>query len=57
MDGVANIASDEIEPTPNFACGIDTSNLLGMAIRKDGVTSLLDIDRVVDGDALSPIAR
>ena len=57
VDEVANITADEIEPPPNFACGIDTSTILGMAKRKEGVTSLLDIDRVVDGDLLPNVVR
>lgn len=57
VDEVANISADEIEPTPNFANGIDTSTILCMAKRKEGVTSLLDIDRVVDGEGLHLTAR
>lgn len=57
VDEVANITAEEIEPTPNFACGIDTHSILCMAKRKEGVTSLLDIDRVVDGDAFPNITR
>lgn len=50
VDEVANITAEEIEPTPNFASGIDAHSILCMAKRKEGVTSLLDIDRVVDGN-------
>ncbi len=52
VDEVANIGADEIEATPNFANGIDASTILCMAKREEGVTSLLDIDRVVNGEAL-----
>lgn len=57
VDEVANVTAEEIEPPPDFASGIEAGSILGMAKRKEGVTSLLDIDRVVDGDALSKITR
>jgi purine-binding chemotaxis protein CheW len=49
VDGVSevlNVASSEIEPTPDFGGGAAPSYLLGMAKSKDRVKILLDIDQV-----------
>jgi len=50
VDGVAevlNLAGSDIEDTPDFGSGGDTSYLLGMAKIKGRVKILLDIDRVL----------
>ena len=50
VDGVAevlNLAPGEIEDTPDFGRGIETSYLLGMAKVKGKVKILLDIDQVL----------
>jgi len=47
VEEVANIAAEDIEPTPEFGARVDTAYLLGMAKLKDVVKTLLDIDRVV----------
>ena len=55
VDGVAevlNLASADIEDTPNFGSGADSSYLLGMAKVKGKVKILLDIDQVLGGQEL-----
>jgi purine-binding chemotaxis protein CheW len=51
VDEVVNLSAADIEPTPDFGTKLDTTYLLGMAKVKGQVKTLLDIDRVVGGDA------
>jgi len=51
VEEVVNITADDIEETPNFGAEISTECILGMAKIKDVVKTLLDIDRVLAGDA------
>jgi len=44
---VANIKDEVIEDAPSFGGGLDTAMILGMAKLKEGVTILLDIDRLM----------
>lgn len=55
VEEVVNIATSEIEPTPDFGAQLDTRHLLGMAKLKGAVKSLLDIDRVLVGT--SPVSN
>ena len=52
VEEVVNIASAEIEETPNFGGQIDTDYILGMAKVKGAVKTLLDIDGVLSAEAL-----
>jgi purine-binding chemotaxis protein CheW len=56
VEEVANLAKDQIEPTPDFGVRIDTACLLGMARINNRVLMLLDIDRVITPDALQVVA-
>ena len=56
VDEVINIGANEIEETPDFGCGISTECILGMAKVKNAVKTLLDIDRVLAGDAMATLA-
>lgn len=56
VEEVVTLTDQEIEPTPEFGCVIDTSYLLGLAKVKGQVKTLLDIDRVVAPDAVQQIA-
>ncbi len=50
VDGVEEVVSlgrSEIEPTPDFGSGIDTTCLIGLARVKGQVKTLLDIERVL----------
>ena len=47
---VLEIASDSIEPAPEFDAGVETQFILGMGKIGDSVKILLDIDRVLAGD-------
>lgn len=44
---VVNIKDDQIEDAPAFGSGVETGMILGMAKLKEGVTILLDIDRLM----------
>jgi len=51
VEEVVNIAVGEIEETPDFGATVSTECILGMAKIKGAVKTLLDIDRVLSGDA------
>lgn len=53
---VANIKDEVIEDAPSFGGGLDTAMILGMAKLKEGVTILLDIDRLMQTDAMVQLA-
>jgi chemotaxis signal transduction protein/CheY-like chemotaxis protein/ABC-type nitrate/sulfonate/bicarbonate transport system substrate-binding protein len=44
---VLNIKDDQVENVPSFGTGMDQNMILGMAKLKEGVTTLLDIDRLM----------
>ncbi len=44
---VLNIKDDQVEDAPAFGAGVDKGMILGMAKLKEGVTILLDIDRLM----------
>lgn len=56
VEEVANLSSNEIEPTPDFGARIDTGYILGMAKVKGQVKTLLDIDRVVAPETMEHIS-
>jgi purine-binding chemotaxis protein CheW len=56
VEEVVTLTDQEIEPTPEFGCKIDTSYLLGLAKVKGQIKTLLDIDKVVAPDAVQQIA-
>jgi len=49
---VINITADEIEETPDFGERVDTDSIKGIAKVKGTVKILLDLDRVLGGDAI-----
>ncbi len=49
---VLNIKSDEIEDTPDFGAKVDTSYIIGVAIKGEGVKLLLDIDEVLSREEI-----
>ncbi len=61
VDGVSevlNLASSDIEDTPDFGGGVPTPYLLGVAKVKGHVKLLLDIDQLLGGrDSLLPMLR
>jgi purine-binding chemotaxis protein CheW len=57
VEEVVNIAQGDIEETPDFGMQIDTDYILGMAKIKGVVKPLLDIDRVVTGEALQAMTQ
>jgi purine-binding chemotaxis protein CheW len=57
VEEVANIASADIEETPSFGADLSTPCILGMAKIKGEVKILVEIDRLVSGDAAEFAAR
>ncbi len=49
VEEVVNIATTDIEPTPDFGAALDTEYILGMAKVRGAVKLLLDIDGVITG--------
>ena len=59
VDGVSevlNLASSDIEDTPDFGNGVSTPYLLGMAKTKGKVRILLDIDQVATAQELQGLS-
>ncbi|MDD2708451.1 MAG: chemotaxis protein CheW [Verrucomicrobiae bacterium] len=57
VEEVANVVADEIEETPEFGTQIRTDYILGIAKIKGAVKVLLDIDKVIAGEAAELIQR
>jgi len=55
VEEVANIAAIDIEPTPDFGSCLDTTYILGMAKLKGAVKTLLDIDKLLNAETVTPI--
>jgi purine-binding chemotaxis protein CheW len=53
VEEVAQFAVADIEEAPDFGAQIDTHYILGMAKIKGVVKALLDIDRIIGGDAVA----
>ena len=56
IEEVAQLAAADIEETPDFGAQVDTQCILGMAKIKGAVKALLDIDRVIGGDAVAHLS-
>jgi len=54
---VLEIPSENIEDPPTFGTSVATDFILGMGKVGDAVKILLDIDKVLDGDAVARIAK
>jgi purine-binding chemotaxis protein CheW len=54
---VLEIQSDNIEAPPTFGTSVATDFILGMGKVGQAVKILLDIDKVLDGDAVARIAK
>lgn len=52
---VADIAEEQIEPSPAFGSNIDTAFILGMGKIDKKVLTLLDIDRVLTFDEIAAV--
>lgn len=60
VDGVSevlNVASGDVEDTPDFGQGVTTPYILGMAKAKGKLKILLEIDRVLSSQDLQGIER
>ena len=47
VEEVAQLATDDVESTPDFGAKLDTDYILGMAKIKGHVKALLDIDKII----------
>ena len=56
VEEVAQLATADIEETPDFGAQVDTEYILGMAKIKGAVKALLDIDKVIGGDTVARLA-
>ena len=52
VEEVANVATEDIEPPPDFGGAVGVEYLLGMAKVKGVVKSLLDIEKVIADDVI-----
>lgn len=57
VEEVINIAANDVEEPPDFGSQMSTVCILGMAKIKGKVKALLDIDRVVSGEAISELPK
>ena len=55
VEEVVTISGSDIEPTPEFGAAVDASCLVGVAKMKSRVALLLDIDKVLGGEAAEPM--
>jgi purine-binding chemotaxis protein CheW len=55
VEEVTNVVAEDIEPPPDFGGSIQVEYILGMAKIKGAVKSLLDIDKVIAADEISPV--
>jgi purine-binding chemotaxis protein CheW len=56
VEEVAQFGAADIEETPDFGAQVDTQYIMGMAKVKGVVKALLDIERVVGGEAEAGLA-
>ncbi len=56
VEEVTHVHAADLEGPPKFGAAVHGSYLLGMAKVKDGVKTLLDIDRVIAADTLAEVA-
>ena len=54
---VSEIKEEEIQDCPKFSSRIDTDFIMGMAKKSDGVSILLDIDRILHHDEKKQMAQ
>ena len=52
---VLNVASDDLEDTPEFGVDLNTDFILGMAKSKDKVRTLLDINNVLGAEEIGEL--
>lgn len=55
VEEVIQVAPGDIEETPDFGAGLNVDYILGMARVHNTVKTLLDIDRVLAGDAVDAV--
>ncbi len=54
---VVDIATDQLEPPPDFGTAVDTAFILGMGKVHEKVVMLLDIDRVLSAEEIKALTR
>lgn len=55
VEEVLQITTEDLEPPPDFGGNLKTDYIVGMARIKDGVKTLLDIDKIIAADAAEKI--
>jgi purine-binding chemotaxis protein CheW len=53
---VLNVSPDDLENTPSFGKEVDTEFILGMALSREKVRTLLDIDKVLGTETIAALA-
>ncbi len=56
VEEVLNISDSEVEPSPDFGTHLSTECCLGIAKVKEGVKTLLDIEKVVSSELAGELA-
>lgn len=56
VEEVINLGAADIEMAPNFGAKVDTDYILGLGKVKNGVKTLLNIDRVVASELLQTVS-
>ena len=54
---VVDIATDDIEPTPEFGVSVDTDFIMGMGKVQQKLVMLLDVDKVLSGGEVALVDR
>lgn len=57
VEEVLNIDSDQIEPSPDFGTEISREGCIGIAARRNGLMTLLDIEKVVSREVSGALAN
>ena len=57
VEEVLSIDSDQIEPSPDFGTEISREGCIGIAPRKNGLMTLLDIEKVVSSEVSGSLAN
>ncbi|HWV62227.1 MAG TPA: chemotaxis protein CheW [Oxalicibacterium sp.] len=60
VDGVSDVvalAADQLRPAPQMGVAVATDHLFGLGVLDDRMLILLDIDRLVDADALGLVEK
>jgi len=57
VEEVINVDAEQIEPSPDFGTEISRDGCIGIATRKDGLMTLLDIEKIVSNEISRTLAN